>query len=64
MMFNRRINKNLANLVHLVDDLTTHQRDKYLELRQDLDRLVAALGLVKHEKHITAYVKKGGPEQG
>ena len=63
-MFNRRINRNLANLVQVVDNLATHQRDKYWELRHDLDRLVAALGLVKHETHINEYVKKGGPEQG
>lgn len=62
-MFNKKIQARLKVLDERISYVDNERRDKYYELRHDIDLLVAALGLVKNIVHKVEYVKKGGPEK-
>lgn len=62
-MFHKELTRQITALDKRIDNTNETIRDRYYSLRGDLDRLIEALGLVKDERHINRYIKKGGPEE-
>ena len=63
MFRSKKILNQIEGISKQVDHMENIWRDRYYQLRGDLDRLVETLGLVKEETHTVRYVKKGGPER-
>jgi hypothetical protein len=63
-MFHKKIHRKVESLDTRIGYTEDYVRDKYYELRADIDRLVKALGMTKDRRIIDEYIKKGGPERG
>ena len=62
-MFNRKLKEEMEYLRQRIKYLEGKQTDQYWELRNDFERLLETLHLVKETKNTVEYVRKGGPER-